>query len=347
MPRPTTLPPPRTPDPMLAPPLRWGVLGPGWIAERFVGSLRRSTRQPVVAVASRDLERAAAFAARWGIDRAYGGYQALVEDPQVDVVYVATPHNAHRRCALLAIEAGRHTLVEKPLALNAAEVEELAAAARDNGVFLMEALWTVFLPKFDVLRQVLAGGLLGEVRSVLADIGEHFGPEHRIMRADLAGGPLLDLGTYPVALATMVLGPAQRVLASGQPAPSGVNGQASVLATHAGGAQSVLHTTLFSDTPTAATIAGTEATVTIPGPFYRPGDFRVRFWDGATLDHREPAAGHGALHYQAAHVAAAVRDGLLESPLRPLAASLTTIRVIDEARRQLGIVFAEEGRPGA
>ena len=200
MARPAALPPPRTPDPMLAPPLRWGVLGPGWIAERFVGSLRRSTRQQVVAVASRDPGRAAAFAARWGVDRAYGGYQALVEDPQIDVVYVATPHNAHRPCALLAVEAGRHTLVEKPLALNAAEVQELAAAARGNGVFLMEALWMVFLPKFDVLRQVLADGLLGEVRSVLAEVGEHFGPEHRIMRADLAGGPLLDLGTYPVAL---------------------------------------------------------------------------------------------------------------------------------------------------
>jgi predicted dehydrogenase len=204
----------------------------------------------------------------------------------------------------------------------------------------------VFLPKFDVLRQVLADGLLGEVRSVLADIGEHFGPGHRIMRADLAGGPLLDLGTYPVTLATMVLGPAERVLASGQPAPSGVNGQASVLVSHAGGAQSVLHSTLFSDTPTVATIAGTEATVTIPGPFYQPGDFRVRFWDGATLDHREPAAGHTALHFQAAHLAAAVGDGLPESPLRPLAASLATIRVIDEVRRQLGIVFAEEAGPG-
>ncbi|HET6813887.1 MAG TPA: Gfo/Idh/MocA family oxidoreductase [Actinomycetota bacterium] len=331
---------------MLAPRLRWGVLGPGWIAERFVGSLRRSTRQQVVAVASRDLGRAAAFASRWGIDHAYGGYQALVEDPGVDVVYVATPHNAHRPCALLAIEAGRHTLVEKPLALNAAEVAELAAAARGNGVFLMEALWTVFLPRFDVLRQVLADGLLGEVRTVLAEVGEHFGPEHRIMRADLAGGPLLDLGTYPAALATMVLGPAERVLASGQPAPGGVNGQASILATHAGGAQSVLHTTLFSDTPSAATIAGTEATATLPGPFYQPGDLRVRFFDGAALEHREPAAGHGALHFQAAHLAAAVDGGLLESPLRPLADSLATIRVLDEVRGQLGVVFAEEARGG-
>lgn len=108
----------------------------------------------------------------------------------------------------------------------------------------------------------------------------------------------------------------------------------------------MLHTTLFSDTPTAATIAGTEATATIPGPFYQPGDLRVRFWDGAALDHREPAAGHTALHFQAAHLAAAVHDGLLESPLRPLADSLATIRVVDKVRRQLGIVFAEEARPG-
>jgi predicted dehydrogenase len=189
MARPTALPPPRTPDPMLAPPLRWGVLGPGWIAERFVGSLRRSTRQPVVAVASRDLGRAQAFAARWGVDRAYGGYQALVEDPEVEVVYVATPHNAHRPCALLAIEAGRHTLVEKPLALNAAEVEELGAAARANGVLLMEALWTVFLPKFDVLRQVLADGLLGEVRSVLADPASTSGPSTGSCAPSWPAGP--------------------------------------------------------------------------------------------------------------------------------------------------------------
>jgi predicted dehydrogenase len=170
--------------------------------------------------------------------------------------------------------------VEKPLGLNAAEVRQLADEARRNRVFLMEALWTVFPPKFDVLRQVLDDGLLGEVRSEIADHGEHFGPGHRIMRADLAGGPLLDLGTYPVTLATTVLGPAERVLASGQPAPGGVNGQASILLAHAGGNQSVLHTTLFSKTPTSATIAGTDATVTIPGPFYQPGGFR---WPSTTV----------------------------------------------------------------
>jgi predicted dehydrogenase len=327
---------------MLAPALRWGVLGPGWIAERFIQALRNSTRQLVLAVASRAGERSAAFAARWEIPRSYGSYEALVADPDIDIVYVATPHNAHFPCAQLALEAGRHTLVEKPLALNAAEVEQLAEIARRNQVFLMEALWTVFLPKFDVLRQVLDDRLLGDIRTVIADNGEYFGPEHRIMRADLAGGPLLDLGTYPVAFATWVLGPAERILASGQPAPSGVNGQASMLFLHAEGNQSVLHTTLFSETPCTAVLAGTAATVTITGPFYQPGDFRLTSHGGATLAYHEDAIGHAGLHYQAAQVARDVRDGLVESRIRPLADTLTTIRIIDEVRRQLGIEFPDE-----
>ena len=169
------------------------------------------------------------------------------------------------RAALAAIEAGKHVLVEKPLALNAAEARKLAEAALARRVFLMEAYWTDFLPKFDVLRQLLADGVLGEIHTILADHGEHFTPEHRIMRPDMAGGPLLDLGTYPVAFATKILGSAEQVLAIGQVAPTGVNGQASILLSHAGDAQSVLHTTLFSHTPCEAVIAGSLATLAYSG----------------------------------------------------------------------------------
>jgi predicted dehydrogenase len=327
---------------MLAPTLRWGVIGLGWIAERFVRALRRGTRQEVVAVAARDGQRAAAFADRWEVGRAHAGYEALVADPEIDVVYVATTHQSHHPCALLALEAGKHTLVEKPITVNADELRQLADAARRHGVFCMEALWTLFLPKFDVLRQVIDDGLLGEVRTVLADHGQHFGPEHRIMRHELAGGSLLDLGTYPVSLATWVLGRPERVLAAGQDAPNGVNGQASIVLSHAGGNQSLLHSTILGRTPTTATIAGTEATATLAGSFYMPGDFAVTSADGAWLAWREPAIEHEALHFQAAHLARCVHDGLLESPLRPLADSLVTIEVIDEVRRQLGIVYPTE-----
>ena len=165
----------------------------------------------MVAVGSRDHARSAGFAQSFGIERAYGSYEELVGDRDVDVVYVATPHNAHFPCAALALQAGKHALVEKPLALNAAQAERLAELARAANVFCMEALWTMFLPKFDVIRQLLADGALGDIHSVQADHGEFFEAGHRILRADLAGGPLLDLGTYPVSFATWVLGAPARV----------------------------------------------------------------------------------------------------------------------------------------
>ena len=219
---PYSLPAPRTPDPMDAPTLHWGVLGTGWIAERFVSSVQRHTRQRFTAVASRDAARAREFGGRHGIPLACS-YEELVACPDVDVVYVATGHAAHLSCARLALEAGKHALIEKPLGLNAAQAAEIARLAARQNLFCAEALWTFFLPRFDIVRQILDSGVLGEIRTVMADIGEYFG--HRILSPELAGGPLLDLGTYPVALASWVMGPPDQVLAVGQPHPSGVNGQ--------------------------------------------------------------------------------------------------------------------------
>jgi predicted dehydrogenase len=340
---PAALPAARTPPSEAAPALRWGVLGTGWIADRFVRALRRHTRQRVLAVGSRDAGRSAAFAADHGLPRGYGSYEQLVADPDLDVVYVATPHPAHHPCARLALDAGKHVLVEKPLALNAAQAADIARLAADRGRFCMEALWTFFLPKFDVVRQLLDDGALGEVRTVQADHGEWFAAGHRILRADLAGGPLLDLGTYPLSLATWVLGAPERVLAAGQPHPAGVNGQAAVVLADARGNQAVLHTTLLSDTPTSAAIAGTAATLTLPGPFYQPGDLVLTSAGGdRRLTVTEPRTAHDALHFEAAEVARRIAEGRLESPIRPLAESILTLQVMDEIRRQIGIRFAAE-----
>ena len=178
----------------------------------------------------------------------------------------------------------------------------------------MEAYWTDFLPKFDVLRQLLADGVLGEIHTILADHGEHFTPEHRIMRPDMAGGPLLDLGTYPVALATKILGSAEQVLAIGQVAPTGVNGQASILLSHAGDAQSVLHTTLFSHTPCEAVIAGSLATLRIPGLFYAPGDFTLSSNDTAIqLHYSEEPNRYEQLFHEVIHFAHCIGHGSTES----------------------------------
>jgi predicted dehydrogenase len=327
---------------MAAPPLRWGVIGPGWIAQRFVAALHRSTAQRVVAVASRDLARAEAFAREFGIETAYGSYEQLLAAAGVDVAYIATPHNAHHPWALLALDAGKHVLVEKPLAINAPQAEEIADLARRSGLFCMEALWSFFLPKFDVIRQILDDGALGEVQTMIADNGEFFAPDHRIFRQDLAGGPLLDLGTYPVSLAVAVLGEPDHVLAAGQPAPSGVNGQAAAILSGRTGSQALIHTTILANTPTTATITGTAGTLEIAGAFYMPGPFSLISSSGARLEFAEAAVRHDALYYQAAEVARCIHDGLAQSPLRPLSDSVATMRVVDRIRQWLGVRFDGE-----
>lgn len=336
------LPASRIPDPRDAPSLRWGVIGTGWIAERFVAALRTLTTQQVLGVGSRTPSSAREFAGRFSVPHAHGSYEDLVADPEVDVVYVATPHNGHAPHARLALEAGKHVLVEKPITVNAAEAQGLADVAAARGLFCAEALWSLFTPKFDVIRQVLDAGVLGEISTVIGTNGEWFDPGHRIQRHDLAGGPLLDLGTYPLALAGWVMGSPTEVVARGTDAPSGVNGQVGALLAYGTGARGVVHTTILATTPVVFTVAGSEATLTIPDVFYRPGPFSVVRTDGERLDYTEPEIAYDALAYQAADAARRITAGELETPYRPLRESIATMTLIDEIRRQIGVVWDEE-----
>ena len=326
---------------MDAPALRWGILGTGWIADQFVTSLLAHTRQVVQAVGSRSVDSAAAASHRYGAQTAHASYAALVADPRVDVVYVATPHNFHLPHALLAIEAGKHVLIEKPVALTADEARQIQGAAKAAGVFCMEAMWTLFLPKFDVIRQLLDDGVLGAVHTVLADMGESFDPGHRIFDAALAGGPLLDLGTYPTTLATWVLGVPTHVAAFGSAAPNGINGQ---IGATLGGPDSVaaLHFSILGETPTVATIAGADAVVEIDRYFYRPGGFTLRDATGkGTLHWDEPAIDHEGLHFEAAEVARRISAGETGSPLRSFERTIETLEVLDRIRESVGFDFAE------
>jgi predicted dehydrogenase len=325
---------------MSAPPLRWGILGTGWIADRFVEALRTSTRQVVAAVGSRTQESAERSARSWGVGRAHGSYEALVEDAEVDVVYVATPHNFHLPHALLAVGAGKHVLVEKPVGLNAIEAQRIHEAAQRAGVFCMEAMWTLFLPKFDVIRQLLEDGALGTVHTVLADMGESFAPDHRIFRADLAGGPLLDLGTYPATLATWVLGTPEEVQASGSAAFNGINGQLGALL-KTPDAVAAIHCSILGETPTTATLSGSEAVLEVDRAFYRPGGFTLRSAAGDRLRWEEPEVAHAALYYEAAEVARRISDGETGSPLRPFEDTIATLGVMDRIREAVGFDFAE------
>lgn len=342
---PAALPAPRTPDSMDAPPLRWGILGPGWIAEQFVKSLQAHTRQEVVAVGSRSADRARDFADRHGIGTAVGSYEELVGLDDVDIVYVASPHPSHLPHTLLALDAGKHVLVEKPIALSADEARRIAAKAEETGLFCAEALWTLFQPKWDVLRQVIDQGLIGEVRSVHADYGEFFASDHRIFDATLAGGPLLDLGTYPLAFVTSILGPARRVVAAGVPDASGVNGQLGATMLHDHGTMSVISTTLHGATRNEVRIVGSDGVLTVEALHNCPGPLTLTSADGSrSLTHDEP---HGdqvsGLHFQAAEAARSVAAGENRTPIRTLEASITSLEASDEIRRQVGISFAEAG----
>lgn len=342
---PASLPASRIPPSREAPVLRWGILGSGWIAERFIESVRAHTRQAIVAVGSRSRERADEFAARLRLDKAYGDYRELVAADDLDVIYVATPHNSHHAHVMLALDAGKHVLVEKPIALDRAQAVEMVALARREKRFLAEALWTFFLPKFDVLRQLLETRALGEIKSVYTDYGEYFTREHRIFDPRLAGGPLLDLGTYPVSLLTQLLGVPERVVGVGQTDPSGVNGQLSAILTDAHGRQGTVSTTLYGSTPTNAVIVGTEGTIRFDGPFNLPGPFDVISADGSrTLRYEEPTGRHfEGLHFEASEVARRITAGDLETPYRPLDASVDTMATLDMIRSSVGIDFSAAG----
>lgn len=332
---------------MSAPPLRWGILAPGRIANAFVRSVAAHTRQQVVACGSRSIERAETFARGHGIARAHGSYEALLADTEVDAVYVASPHSAHAEHALAAVAAGKHVLVEKPFARNATEASEVVAAARASGVTLMEAMWTRFLPHVDVVRQALADGLLGEVETVIADHGQRmeFDPAGRLFDPALAGGALLDLGVYPVSFASFVLGTPGHVSATGTLTPTGVDRQASaVLSGYRGSAaQAVVTTTLAARTPTVASVSGTEARLEIPGAFYTPQQVRLVTRDGeAVVGELPPVHGPEGLCYQAAHFAGLVAEGVAESPLLPLDETVSVMATLDEIRAQVGVRYPGE-----
>lgn len=327
------LPRSRVPDPQEAPALRWGVLGPGRIAETFVASFQRYSRQRLVAVGSRDGGRAAGFAARFAGDaRPYDCYDGVLADPDVDVVYVAVPHSGHAELALRAVEAGKHVLVEKPFALTRDEGRRVAEAAAAAGVFVAEAMWPRFLPAHDVVRRLLADGVLGEVRAVVADIGEYFEPAStaRLFDPALGGGVRLDLGVYLVALSSFVAGPADSVAAQGTWTDTGVDASLTALI-RGGGVDATLFATLEMPTPTRAWIGGTRATVALEGPFYATPRLTVRGVDGAwTLEQEFPETGPDrGLAFEAAHVAACIGEGRTESPLMPLAETLTVAGVLD------------------
>ena len=320
---------------LTAEPLRWGLIGSGLIATAFAADLSVTDSGRAVAIGSRSQESADRFADKFGIPNRHASYEALVSDPEVDVVYVATPHPLHHPNALLALRAGKPVLVEKSFTMNAAEARELVAVARAERLFLMEAMWTRFLPHVARIRRLIADGALGDIVTVMADHGQWFpkDPSFRLFAHELGGGVLLDCGVYPVSFASMVLGKPDQILGLVTPAFTGVDGQTSMLFGYSSGAQAVLTCTSSAVTPVRAAIVGTEARIEIDSLFYAPSCFTLIRRDGEATRFEPPATGKG-LHYEADEVARCLRAGLLESPLMPLDESISIMETMDTVLAQ-------------
>jgi predicted dehydrogenase len=319
----------------MAEPLGWGLIGTGGIAHSFAADLMLTDSGRAAAIGSRHIDSANRFADEFDIPNRHASYEKLVADPDVDVVYVATPHPMHHANALLALRAGKPVLVEKAFTMNAAEAEELVSVARAEGLFLMEAMWTRFLPHIAKIRHLIAEGALGDIVTVTADHGQWFAqdPEFRLFAPALGGGALLDLGVYPVSFASMVLGKPDRIVTLVDPAFTGVDGQTSMLFGYASGAQAVLTCTLFAKSPTRAAIVGTEARIEIDDAFYSPTSFTLISRTGERTHFEEPHEGRG-LRHQADEVARCLHVGLLESPLMPLDETISIMQTMDAVLAQ-------------
>ncbi len=311
-------------------PVRWGIISTGGIAHKFVDDLQYTEGDIAVAVGSRSLESATAFADQYNISSRYGSYEEMVRDPDVDVVYVGTPHPMHFENAKLALENGKPVLVEKPFTMTEREATDLVDLARSRNLFLMEAMWTRCLPHIAAVRELIADGEIGEIVAVEADHGQRFeyDPSSRWFSPELGGGALLDLGVYPVSFASMLLGEPEAMLRMIDYAPTGVDQQMSMIFGYSGGAQSYLNTTTLAKTPTTASISGTKARIEIEGDFYSPSTFSLKGRDVSDRRFEFATRGRG-MHYEASEVARCLREGLTESPLMPLDESVAIMRTME------------------
>jgi len=327
---------------MNAPQLAWGIAATGRIANTFAADLALVPGAALAAVGSRTAASADEFGDRFGIPRRHASYEALAADDAIDIVYVASPHTSHCRDTLLFIEAGKHVLCEKPLAVNTGEAAAMVEAAQRRKVFLMEGIWSRFLPAYRVLRETLAGGAIGTPELVEAEFGfaVPFDPTHRLLDPALGGGSLLDLGIYPLQLATLVLGPVAGVVAAAHVGATGVDESLYAIVTHEAGGHAVAKATVRFGLAGRALITGPRGTIELAPAMHHPPRLTVTV-DGRATVIETPNQGQG-LWYEAAEVQRCVAAGEQESPLLPWAESLRLAALMDEIRGQVGVRYAND-----
>jgi len=334
-----SLPTPRILDPKSAPALRWGIIGPGSIADTFVGAIHRHTTQRAVATASRTPGQADAFAKAHGLERVHENYEALVSDPEVDAIYVATHISDHLAYARMAVDAGKHVLVEKPLSYSAADTEEFFAHAQAAGVLAMEAMWTRYLPVSDVYRQLVESGDIGTpefFQANFANDNRHIGR----LWTPASGGIVHDMGIYPIAFAQFVMGNPTSITATGRVNSDGMDEESYVTLDYDNGARALLYISGTATVPCTATISTSTNMVTFDHPFFVPTGLSVSnkdlYFTGERWSDTSGVQGHDGLSYQATYFAQYVSEGRTDSPLHSHADTVGNLRVAEAICEQVG-----------
>jgi predicted dehydrogenase len=323
--------------------IRWGILGTGKIATAFATALHDTPDAKLVAVASRSVDSATKFGQQFGAERFHGSYQALADDAEVDVIYIGTPHPMHHENALTCLNGGKAVLVEKSFTMNRRQAEDIIKLARAKNLFVMEAMWTRFMPAVVEAKRIVDSGEIGKPAHVSADFGftSDAGPEHRLFAPELGGGALLDLGIYPLSMSSFFLGAVQGVTAQAEMTATGVDMQTAFTLKHEGGGVSSCACSLRSRTPTELTISGTKGFVRLHDRFHNTDSFTVTVVDGAARSERVvklPKSGNGYTH-EAQEVGRCLRAGLIESPVMPHAETLSIMGTLDQIRAQIGLRY--------
>jgi predicted dehydrogenase len=326
-------------------PIHWAIVGTGRMADVFARELSalRSDGAILGAVVSRDITTARDFAGRHEIPQAYGSVTHLAAQADIDAVYIASPPSAHAEHARACIEARKAVLCEKPFTINASEARGLIALARSQGTFLMEAMWTRFLPNVVALRSALREKIIGDIQLIIA--GGAFipacTPDHYLLNRTLGGGALLDAGVYLLSLVSMILGGAVRIFASGEIGAHGVDEHDALLVDYSGGAKALLYVSLRARRMPDMEILGTRGRILVRGPIFNPSAFIVTDADGAQSQHELPHRGSG-YGYQIVEVMQCLRAERNESGVMPLDETLSIMQTMDEVRRQLGLRYTAD-----
>ena len=321
---------------------RWGILAPGKIAHKFAAGLKSVSGAELYAVGSRDSGKAKDFATKYQAPVSYGSYEALAADPNVDIIYVATPHSFHMENTILCLEHGKAVLCEKPLAINSRQVKTMISAAKENNTFLMEALWSRFLPNILFTKELIQSGQIGTAEHLEADFGfkADFDPASRLFDPALGGGALLDIGIYPLFFALYLFGKPIEIESEAKLASTGVDESCKVKLKFEGGETANLFFTITEFTPVEAHIRGNQGEIILPNRWYQPVNVTVKS-DHSTKEHSFDFVGNG-YNYQAVEVMACLNRGEKVSPQWTTEDSLNLMGLMDQIRLQCGIEYPED-----